>query len=268
MGWIVVFSAIGDVVVTRYLWHVPWTRSLEIPICGSIGLLVAQPSLLAIWCALGSQRLIVRLPLSVGILFGLFCCFVGSMHSLDKSMPLEATVVMLVGASVLFGLIQIPLLMRRRKTGWVLGRPEQVGSATEDGQFHIKHLLLLTTGVAVLVTIAKTVLPDKGFQGGGEPWGQIAVFFLSFIFFASLLAWLTVAIIFYSQRLKASLLAIIAVLVGPVVLVLIMAVVFTGLPNTQIYLNCLAFASTLFLADMLVLYFFHCLGYRYVQGKH
>ena len=73
----------------------------------AIGLLVAQPCILSIWCALGGQRAVVRIPAFMGMLALLFIVYMGILVSSGA----PGSIVSILGVCVIAItlIIQIPL---------------------------------------------------------------------------------------------------------------------------------------------------------------
>ena len=124
------------------------------------GFLIAQTCLIAVWCSLGAQRASVRIPLSLGIQFGLGCAYLGTLASTDVSMAsLEMPTMFLISQTVLLILVQTPLWVLRFKKNLVLGLKQSVDGADDHRQFGIKDLLLLMAIVAAGVVLIRDLVP-------------------------------------------------------------------------------------------------------------
>ncbi len=161
-----------------------------------LGLLISQPCLLSIWCALGSEKAIVRIPAAMGILFVLSAVYFKTMQFLDNSMPL--LVVLVLGGLVLATtiILQIPLWLFRALTGQVIQIPSEANFSNSANQFGIKHLLISMTIAAVVVAIARAIVPSGNLDSPSIPWGQLILFLLYFVITACLLSFLSLAVVF------------------------------------------------------------------------
>ena len=145
----------GIIVLTAVLWDMPLgygTR--QILLCIALGPFLAIPCLLAIWCSLGEQTAIVRITLSMALAILFYFVYVGTIKTVGiGNLPVFAYVLFGSIAISTIVLVQIPFWLFRLTTGQRLSRRKD--SAVNAIQFGIKHLLIITTQVALIVWIAK-----------------------------------------------------------------------------------------------------------------
>lgn len=169
----------------------------------ALGLLVVQPVLLSIWCALGNQNTMLRLLFSIGMLVVLTFVYTKVLDT--DGAPLEVTLVLCGIVLAIAAIVQIPLWIFRTLTGNVLMLPPRQLEGQPElsrSQYGIKHLLLITTVVALLTTLLRILAPEKALEGRSNavPWFELSVFLLTFIVAKSLLAFLTLGAVFNQKR--------------------------------------------------------------------
>lgn len=259
---LVLVSAIGNVVGTFYFWEISYRPFDQFIWCIGLGLMVAQPCALAVWCALGTQKLVVRVPLTMGILFCLVCEYVGTLYALDNSMPLEITFILIVGTFVLAAFIQVPLWIFRLKTRHEISLMGEERKSAEDSQFGIKHLLITTTIAAVVAAVFQYTFKTGKFDGGA-PWAEIIGFLVAFELFISVITLLCVAFVYSrASRTGIGVLLALVVMVGPFGVRSFVNAVTTGFMDPNMLLNVFGFAISLTTALTVVLFAFHSMGYR------
>lgn len=257
---LVLVSAIGNFGGTLLFWELPTTDTTAFLLCCSLGLMLAQPCALAVWCAMGSQARIVRIPLTMGILFCLLCQYAATLHALDTNLPLEVTLIIIVGAFVLTALIQVPLWIFRFKTGFKLSLPGAARDSEEKNQFGIKHLLMTTTIAAVIIAVCQSVL-KSGELEGGAPWGQILGYLVTFELFISIITLLSFASVF-SRAGGAGIGCLLGLVVGTGPFAVSMIVDSITGAGGRLLLNTFGFTIVLTTALTVVLQIFQALGYR------
>ncbi len=122
------------------------------------GIGIAQPTLIATWAALAPGNLVVRLPWALTLVAAMWCALVlGSRPGVVRE---DAA---LLGVLLLAGNVfaQVPLWIAKAAGRWNL---VSVGSGTPRSrlgpwQFNLRHLLVATFLVAVVLSIACSVLP-------------------------------------------------------------------------------------------------------------
>ena len=124
----------------------------------ALGIGIAQPTLIATWAALAPGNLVVRLPWALTLVAAMWCALVlGSRPGVVRE---DAA---LLGVLLLAGNVfaQVPLWIAKAAGRWNL---VSVGSGTPRSrlgpwQFNLRHLLVATFLVAVVLSIACSVLP-------------------------------------------------------------------------------------------------------------
>lgn len=239
----------------------------EIAYCFFLGMLLAQTCLLSIWCASVKQRLILRVSLSLGILFSLSCCFVMAIRKLldipgGPDFPLEIPLVCF-GIVVGLGLmIQIPLLLLRRYTNRAISIGQPHPMATSENQFGIKHVLIATTIVALILGLGQVVFANLQFKGEAR-WGEIVMFLMSLAVLTSIICWLSIGFVFLNQtRIATGITLVLAVFLGSGMVCGIL-VYAGGFPDpVNVYFNTAAYAIGLAVTINVVLVSFYAIGYR------
>lgn len=206
---LVVIVAAGNIALTSYYFNGPAFQSFSFFV--ALGLLVVQPCLASIWCALGNERGLVRIPAAMGILVIWLATYLKTLHALDNNLPLEIVVVIgcLVIATCI--ILQIPLWMFRVTTKQVIRLPADLELNLGTNQFGIKHLLIAMTLVAIIVAVLRAAFPESELGTTGFfPWWQLSLFLLYFVITTCLLTFLTLAVVFSQRRrwVYASLLAV------------------------------------------------------------
>lgn len=131
----------------------------------TFGLLVGQPVLAALWLTFSTNRLSLRLPISVAIvLLVLFAWFAG-MRAADELVAVEFSLIVGAFCYLLFGALALPfwILQRysqRRAMLWFEPAP-----TVEKEQFSVRYILVVTAGVGALVTIGRLIFWDESWSG-------------------------------------------------------------------------------------------------------
>lgn len=262
---LVLLAVLGNIVLTAIFFEDLAFESISFFV--ALGLLVAQPCLLSIWCALGSERVVVRVPAAMGILFILTAVYLKTMHFLDSSMPLE--VVFFVGGLVLATtiILQIPLWLFRWLSCQVIQLPAASKSSISTNQFGIRHLLISMTIAAIIVAVARATVPSGNLEGPSIPWGQLILFLLYFVITACLLSFLALAVVFSRRkRWLFTVLLFVFLLACPYGGILVMenTRAFGGMLKlgVQETLNMYIFIGSIAAGIISVLLVFHAIGYR------
>jgi hypothetical protein len=122
-----------------------------------IGAFWALPCLLAVWAALASQSLTIRLPRVVGL-----AALLGLMHTWGKIRNTQAQDVDVDSVLVvllLTSLQAIALVPLRRRYGWHV-ISDETGYSTEQFQYGLSRLLIWITAIAVLCGLANWIVGD------------------------------------------------------------------------------------------------------------
>ena len=258
---LVVLALAGNSIGTTVFWNP--NIDAEQLLCFVLGMLIAQPCLVAIWFALGIQKFIVRAPLTVCILLLLVAGYVQTLFLLDgnQGMPMEVPLIALCIALSLFLLIIFPLWIYRIATKHVISQ-RHLKSRLGEEQFGIKHLLIATTIAAVLVGVGRYAIPDVDFSG--VPIGQIVSFLLPFIATVSLLSYLSCAFVFLG-RMRL----LIGITIGSVIIVVPVVMfyfqpnwIFSGVEFTRAAANTFMFLLSLAATMLAVLFGYYSIGFR------
>ncbi|MFK7766274.1 MAG: hypothetical protein AB8B55_03450 [Mariniblastus sp.] len=234
--------------------------------CFAIGMLIAQPCLIAVWFALGKQRVIVRAPLTIGVLLILLVSFVFSFLNLRTNLPMEIPIIFLAIAAGLFLTIQLPLWIYRRATSQVISRTSSTSNLSAE-QFSIKHLLIATTIAAVLFAVGRFAIPDLEFDGGG-PIGAISYFLLAYAALVSVLTFLCVGFVFIAnkhvtQRIAVGVAIVLTILLVPAFFFMVMrGGLFANINAWEGTFNSVTFSFSLTATMLVVLFAYRALGFR------
>jgi hypothetical protein len=261
MMWVAVF-ALGNFVVPIFVSEVRF-RSVEGTFYSSIfGLLVVQPCLLAVWLALGNQRLVLRVSIALGILFVLACLFLIALNMVNGSMPLEVYL-MCVGLGVMVMLsIAIPLWFFRVRSGGIIALADSRSTHHSINQFGIKHLLVATTVAGLMIALAQIAIPHAKFRGDA-PWGEIIAFCVALNLFVVLLALLSFAFVFIPKRRLVTGIGMVSVgFLGPFPVAGFLVNFVSAFQFLETAVNTMSFGVILTLAMSLVLASFYWIGFR------
>lgn len=153
-----------------------------------LGGLTAQACLLAIWAALGPQRLLVRLPIAYALMVVGVCSYYLGMTLPDwGEMPAEFSVLFAVGLLLLCCGVQLPLVIFRAIIGFRIdGETFDPNTSDEESlRFGLRYLLILTAVVAVLTAMLRFTFPEVGWPGSGPPWREVLFMMGSFAVFSA-----------------------------------------------------------------------------------
>ncbi len=265
---LVLASAIGNVGGTLFFWNTSGGPIAAFALCLALGLMVAQPCSLAVWCALGAQKFVLRIPLTMGILACLVFLYTGTLFVMENSMPLEIPIVFVASSLVLNVLIQVPLWIFRVTTGNFIS-PLITHQETEQGsQFGIKHLMMATAIAAVIAAVSNYVF-GTGELDRGVRWVEVTGFLMAFELLVSMITLLCVALVFSNvSRVPVSILTAIVVIAGPIGVRETINAVTTGGFNHSILINIYGFTISLTMALTVVLFAFYSMGYRMKRAKN
>ena len=230
----------------------------------AIGLLVAQPCILSIWCALGGQRAVVRIPAFMGMLALLFIVYTGILVS--SGAPGSFVSILGVCVIAITVIIQIPLWIFRASTKQVVALPSQTESGIGASQFGIRHLFISTTIAAIVVTVAQANAQYVSFDPTPFPGPGLILFVTFFVIVASVLSFLILAVVFNRNHRLAfvGLLAVI-LLVLPLPAVEAFHCMWR-VPafqwNVDEIFNAFCFVFSLTVGMIGVLYIFYSIGFR------
>jgi len=233
-------------------------------LCFSIGGLVAQPCLLAVWATLSPQTMQRRTLCSFGVLLFLTGIYLLVLLAADQfaGEPIGALVFFGIAIGLYF-LAMIPVFAFRLKSRHALSSQKSDIDTDQSIQFGIRHIFALTTAVALLVPIAQYVFKNVG-PSRDMPWLEISVF----IVLHSLLVWgaflFTVACVFATSRVRYYICLAFYLVVAPVIVVALLSLYFlTFRPmDTQSCVNGVAFAIGFSTVMIAVLQMYYSIGYR------
>ena len=265
---LVIFAAFGNFVGTLLFWHFDWMAAplfFKTAFFFALGLLIAQPCLLSIWCVLARQAVIVRVPISLGILFVLICDYILTFRFLDSgSIPGEVLIVFLGIPFSIVSAICVPLWLLRWKNGFSLGIGSQSENEIESSQFGIRHLFILTTATAIMIPIAQRTFGGASIDSSNAPWFELVSFIALYMMLAWLISMISIAIVFKREtRFRMVALMVIAVFLCPVFVSALLAFSFSSFRwqfDNAVY--SVAFALALATGICSVLGIFYRLGYR------
>lgn len=254
-----VVAAIGNYIGAFVVWKIGGESAASF----SCGLLLAQPCVLSVWCALVRQRLITRVSFSMGILFVLFSLYMLTLNSLEE-LPLEVPLICLGIIVVLSVSIQLVLLILRQTTGRALAVDYETETKQADSQFGIKHLLIATTMAAIVIALAQSVFANYQLEGGNPPWWDITVFLISLSILTTIVCLLSTMFVFFDGgRTVFGIFLLIAVFGGPWLVYMALWYYTAGFKSIDAYFNTLFYAFALGATIVSVLAAFFAIGYRW-----
>lgn len=270
-------SVVGIFVLAGFFWKMPYGMGpRQVLLCLVLGVFISLPCLFSVWCTLGSQYWMKRIPIAMGMQFVLFGVYVGRIGSIQANLPWE---VVALFAAILISLtiaIQIPIWIFRFSTGACLCRAETGSKSVGETQFGIRHLLIATTLIAVIVAAQQFIIPDLKLTPSGAlpPIRRIVSFCKIFISLIWLLTLLSIAVVFSKKRkLSAVIILVIANAIVPMLVAGPVLKVIQKQPGKGIsthwdtLLNIYAFTFSLTFSLVVIFVLFYCLGYRLLGPK-
>ena len=166
----------------------------------AMGLLIAQPCLLSIWCALGAQKTVVRGLVSMLMVFLLALVYAKVLE--NDGAPMEVTLIVFGFAIGCVVVVQVPLWIFRIYSQKVIALPSSGEPELGENQFGISYLLMVTTLVAILTVVGKAAVPESSLSSGPLPfsWFRLAIFFLFVAAFECVLSFLILVVVFNQKR--------------------------------------------------------------------
>lgn len=167
---------LANALVPGLFWHHQrfGTYTEELAFLG-VGGLVAQLTVLGVWCALGVPSLKVRGVATTG-LAGIVCCsYVIGLQIPDfptSSMPTWVALFIFGVGMGGFGIVTVGVLLVGWLTGETIRHRSQRGGSLNSQSFGIGYLIGLTTAIAVVVAAVQAVLPagDQDRPPASEMW--------------------------------------------------------------------------------------------------
>jgi hypothetical protein len=270
-------SVVGIVGLTGFFWKMPYGMGpRQVLLCLVLGVFISLPCLFSVWCALGSQHWMKRIPMAMGMQFVLFGVYIGRIGSMQANMAWE---IVALFAAVLFSLtiaIQIPFWIFRFSTSACFRRAGTSSMSVGETQFGIRHLLIAMTLIAMIVAARQFIIPDLKLtpSGGLPPIRMIVSFCAIFIALIWLLTLLSIAVVFSNGRkLSAVIILVIANAIVPMLVAGPVLKVIQNKPGPLVSThldtlwNIYAFTLSLTLSLVVIFVFFYCLGYRLLGPK-
>lgn len=173
----------------------------EDPYAGlALGTIAAEITLCAVLAALAPASVFLRMTIGM---FGaiVVCLAVFRMGGPGSDERLEIS----VAAFLQWIAVQIPLWVFRLRSGWCLQRTSDRGVSfmRQDLQFGIRQLMAWTAVVAVLLSTAKTAIPDDSIRGSRNAALEIVEIVIILVVFNSLAAWPMIWAAFVRTRMLA-----------------------------------------------------------------
>ena len=255
------------------IFNVVWAKLVaegqpnDLILCILTGIGIAEVALIATWCGLGIQKIVMRIPLSMGVLICLACIFIGVMISTDRGpVPLEVPIVYLSITIVQALLIQIPMWIFRVTTRLAIVPQGIAEIQTSDSQFGIKHLMIATSVAAILVAVVQQLFRHGEFDGD-VGWIEILGFVCTLELFISLATLLCVSIVFSNRsRLAIGIALGSFCLLGPLSVREVLGVVDPSSRPSSL-LNLYGFSLSLILTTIVFLFVFYAIGYRLSENR-
>lgn len=178
--WVVLSTLIGGMLLVDY-YVTPWVLddSSDWIQAVVLGICIGQLNLIAVWAALGPGNIVLRLPWSVSLTVFMWYALVLGLRrrgrvELDDAVLLG---VVLLGAAVV---LQIPLWIASRSSGWRLTAAHLQGMPAKSGQlqFELRHMLIGMAILSAALAPARAVLPPGSLENlveSGWSWAPVTV---------------------------------------------------------------------------------------------
>jgi hypothetical protein len=163
-------------------------------------------------------------------------CFNLGFWLADPTIPWEVMLVFVAAAYVGTAIYTFPLLVWRSYSKRPMGNIYSTGkqSDSDDFQFSVKQLLILTSLLAILFGVARIVIPNVNPTTSNPPWHEIVPFCLFYLLGCGSLVWVTFTLVFETRFKWLSLIGLVGASLGalPILSVFIMGVIFSnqGMP--------------------------------------
>ena len=265
-------AGIANAIGAFYFWRSPFTTLNQLLLCASLGGLVSQPSLIAIWWATSRQSVFLRTFYCASLLFLLFSSYMIAVNHVAKTNEISLPMVFALVALGICGITGIPMLIASRKMGFRIGMLEKTKDCCGTPQITIRQLFLLVTGASLVCAVAPMCFPNQQIQNTPMvPWRAITTFLIAFVFHIAAIANISVLHAYSVKRLKLVTVAVVTyLLLSPVIVFAYLkhhsAFGIAGpitLSGLEILLLIYAFSITLYLVHTAVLWITRCLGYGY-----
>jgi hypothetical protein len=236
------------------------------------GILALQICLLAIWCSLGGQREIFRIPLATTSLVLLINNWILAISAGRSSLDFDDVAIVFAGVFGVFILVQLPLVVIRIFYKFSIVPKCLISSRRLTSNFKIFDLFVLMFSAALLVLFTQVVIDiaignasipfrNKAFSQVMEVIGT----YLKVGVGVSLISLLALRVVF-SKKYRWR---IVVLLMLSVILIGVFGpAISTYLGNFKLLLapvemyQWFAFLNVVFLGEVLILTFFYLLGYR------
>jgi hypothetical protein len=253
-------NSLGAFLVYKYgSQNIEWLISL------SIGLLVAQPGIIAVWAALSDQQLIHRLSLATATLFAMSAAYIGTLNALDRGLPMDVGLILLSIPAILFGSTASAMGFLRRQKGIVLTKSlTEHTHEDQSRQFSIKFLLVATTVIAVLIPVVKWAIPSGGFEGNA-PWMEVGTFIVLFAVLSWAIFLTSLILVFHSNHRVFSVVTLLLLTtIGPILVIGFLALNFVSFRRDIIgmMVNAFFYCVGVITCTAFVLLIFRGLGFR------
>jgi hypothetical protein len=182
---IILFFVCANLIGPWLFWDAYKSDFVENCAYFATGGLIAEFCLLAIWCALGAQSFVLRVPLTTALVIVAACCFVLGLQVPEQGMPRGLGIFLIVAAPLMFACIQVPIWILRAATQQQID--VEAGGANTTGrttQFGMRHLLIGMAVVGLLLVLVRHSLPP-GVVDGPDSWFAIIAGGLTFIGFSA-----------------------------------------------------------------------------------
>lgn len=135
-----------------------------------LSLVFADGGLLGLWAALGTARRWIRLVITG---FGMICLFLAAIVAENRPIDFDELAMMAVLIAAPTGVVFVVLTaLRSGRRALCLTRSRMLPGSSEGLQFTIKHLLIATAVVAVVLSCGKAV---QVWHASGTTWIEMAV---------------------------------------------------------------------------------------------
>lgn len=257
------FADVGSVVFT-----------VEAVVFGIVsGILAAQVCLLAIWCSLGGQKGVLRLPLAITSVVLLVNNWILALSGGRANFNYVDVAVVFAGVFFVFVLVQLPLVMIRMLYKFSIAPTCLNSSRKLAPHFKIRDLFVLMFYAALLVVFTQIVV-EVALTNSSIPMRNMKVsevvdtmeVFLILGVSVSLISLITLSVVFsnkYRWQIVLLLLTILGISVlGSLIVPLFFLSSFSFVLVPVEAYQWFVFFNVVFWAELLILSVFYLLGYR------
>jgi hypothetical protein len=267
---VILLFACANVFGPRLFWNVAGWDLLQYCALFATGGLVAEACLLAIWAALGAQRAILRIPLTVALVLVAGCSYVIGLKLPADDLPMDVAVFMIAAGLLIYGCMQVPLWGLRVITQQQIDLPHKTGGAAtarRSTQFGLRHLLIAMAMVGILLVLVKQALPQPYVALDHTGWLVIFACGFVFIVFSAFICLPCVSLALRRNTGRLWTAALLLPVLGgpPLAYIAVRLITEDASEATEVVLGIYAFGLGTATTVMLVLLIARAIGYRLIS---